>query len=477
MVDSRQQEDLSTTRLSTLTTELIRAQTKRSETAIRYKQIRSKHQNGDYASLSSILNNRTVQIQEQEVTKLSRSVQELSERYGEKHPKMIAARIDLHEIRQNLKIEIDKAVDSVRKEYQAALGLEKELNALIRKEKKDLGTIKGSSFELARLERETINNQKLYESFLIRFQQANVSEQYDASNIHIIDTARVPAKPYKLNKQRFIIIALMLGLFIGILLAFLREYLDNTFKTTKDLENKLKLPVLGVIPAIKSVKNAITPERQVISDPHSQFSENINNIRTSLLFSNIAPPPKTILITSATTLEGKSTLAINLAASLSQLDRTLFLEVDLRKPSIANSLEINPAEGITDQVLYEKSILKEAITKVGNENSQLYVMPAGSSFPNPLELLSSDYFKHQLEELKKRFTYIVLDAPPILAVSDAIVVGQLVDSVIIVAKAGSTKIQMTQETINRLSKAHIKVTGTVLCQADEKRTDDYQQLR
>jgi len=465
MVDTSQQERLSATRLSTLVTELIRAQTKRSKTEIRYKQIRSRQKNDDYAALSSILDNNAVQIQAQEVTKLSRSVQELSERYGEKHPKMIAARADLNEAKQNLKIEIDKTADGVWKEYQATLDLETELNARIKKEKRDLGAIKGSSFELVRLEREAINNQKLYESFLTRLQQASVSEQYDASNIHIIDTASVPAAPYKPNKLRFIIMSLVLGLFIGILLAFLREHLDDTFKITKELEDKLKLPVLGVIPTIK---NAIKPERQVISDPRSQFSENINNIRTGLLFSNIDTPPKTVLITSATTMEGKSTLAINLAASLGQLDRTLFLETDLRNPSVAEYLKINPTPGITDQVLHKESILKEAITKVGDKNSQFYVIPAGTFSPNPLELLSSDYFKHQLEELKKIFTYIVLDGSPALAVSDAIVVGQLVDSVIIVAKAGSTKTQMTQEAINRLSKANIKVTGTVLCQADKK---------
>lgn len=475
MIDTNQQERLAGTRLSTLTTELIRAQTKRSEAEIRYNQVRSKHKNGDYTSLSPILNDRTVQTLEQEATKLSRSVQELSERYGEKHPKMMAARADLNEAKRNLDVEIDKAVDNVRKKYQAALDHEKELKALTTKEKSDLGAIKGSSFELTRLEREVLNNQKLYESFLGRFLEANVSEQYDASNVHVIDAARVPGAPFKPNKPRFIIIALALGLLMGTLLAFLRDHLDSTFKTTEDMEEKLKLPTLGVIPVIRNTKgeDAVKPEHQVLLDSRSQFSESVNNIRTGLLFSDIDNPPKTILITSATAMEGKSTLAANLAASLSQLDSTLLLEVDLRKPTVAKNLDIKPIPGVADQALSKESILKDAIRKISDGDSKLYVMPAGSFSHNPLELLSSDYFKKLLEQLKKTFTYIVLDGPPVLAVSDAVVVGQLVDSVVVAAKAESTRIQMTQETINRLRKANIHVTGTVLCQADAKRMNYY----
>jgi len=473
MVDTSQQARLSGIRLSALTTELTQAQTKFSEIDIRYKQIHNKHQKGDYASLNSILDNPIIQMQEQEIINLSRSVQKLSERYGEKHPKMIAARADLNEARQSLKNEIDKVVDGVRKKHQAATDLEKELNTRIKKEKRDLSIIRGSSFELARLEREVANHQKLYESFLVRFQQANVSEQYDVSNIHVIDIARVPVKPYKPNRTRFIIIALALGLFMGGLFAFFREYLDNTFKTTEDLENKLNLPMLGIIPLVKESKNIVTPERQVFSDSRSQFSENVNDIRTGLLFPNIDNPSQTILVTSAVAMEGKSVLATNLASSLSQLGSTLLLEVNLRKPSIAKCLEIKPIPGIADQALSTELVLGKIITKIGDEKNKLYVMPAGRLSPNPLELLSSDYFRSLLKKLRETYTYIVLDGPPALAISDAIVIGQLVDSVIIAVKAKSTKIQMSQEAIKRLQKANVKIAGTVLCQVDIKQMYDY----
>lgn len=473
MVDSTQQERLSGTRLATLTTELIKAQTKRSESEIRYNQIRKKSEGGDYESLTSLINSPTVTTLAQEVNKLARSVQELSERYGEKHPKMTAARSDLGEAKKNLAAEINKTVDSIRKEYQAALDHEKELNTLVEKEKRDLGSIKGSSFELSRLEREVANNQKIYESFLSRFQEANVSEEYDASNVQIIDAAKVPDEPYKPNKPRFVLIALVLGLFLGLLFAFLREHLDNTFKTTEDLELKLKLPTLGIVPAVKLSKISSPPHRQVLNDPRSLFAENINTIRTGLLFANIDNPPRTILVTSATAMEGKSTLAANLAASLSQLDRTLLLEVDLRKPTVAQNMGIKPTPGVAEQALNRGAILLESLSKVGGEESNLYAIPAGSYAHNPLELLSSETFKHLLDRLKELFPYIVLDGPPMLAVSDAAVIGHLVDSVVVAVKAESTKIEMAREAINRLHKANVTITGTVLCQADAHRMNYY----
>ncbi len=473
MIDTTQQQQLAGTRLNTLSSELIRAQTKRSEAEIRYNQIKIKYENGDYATLSPMLNKPSVQTLEQEMTKLSRSVKDLSERYGDLHPKMIAARADLNQAKQNFESEVDKVVDSIRKEYQAALTQENEIIALINKEKNDLGGIRGSGFELASLEREVLNNQKSYESFLIRYQEANISEKYSASNVQIIDVALVPTIPFKPNKPRFIVIAVVLGLFIGILFAFLREHLNNTFKTVEDLEDKLQLPSLGIIPLVEKNKKTVTPELQVLSDNRSPFSESVNNIRTGLLFSNINNPPRTILVTSATAMEGKSTLATNLAASLSHLDRTLLLEIDLRKPSIAKYMGIASFPGVSDQAINNDTLLENAVTQIGDEESNLYVMPAGSFVHNPIEFLSSDAFKQLLEKLKTVYAYIVLDGPPVLAVSDAIVVGQLVDSVIVAVKAESTKIQMTQETLNRLHKGNVQVTGTVLTQVDTKRMEAY----
>ncbi len=478
LIESSQQQSIATTQLSTLNRELIRAQTKRSEAEILYNQVKSlSDKEMDYASLGPVLNSETVEDLLREVTKASRRVNELNElyskRYRDTHPEMIVAKSDLEAVNQRLKLEMQKYVNNIKKDYQATTAHEKQLKSLIRKQKGELSDLKGVSFELAQLERNMENDRKIYENFLSRFQEANISEEYDASNIRIVDSASVPSQPTKPRKRLIVLISGVLGLFLGLMLAFLREALDNTFKTTDNIEEKLGIPSLGLTAMVKAGRKSVIPERQFVSDPRSQFSENINNIRTGLLFSNIDHPPQVTLVTSATGAEGKSTLAANLAASLGQLDNTLLLEVDLRKPSLANTLKITRAPGLSDLVANQAAWDQIAISKVGKEDSDFYAVTCGTLPPNPLELISSQHFQQILEKLKARFKYIVLDAPPILAVSDAAVLGQLSDSVIMAVKAESTTIKMAQEAVSRLKKSNVHVTGAVLTQAEPRRMSYY----
>jgi len=476
LVNSNQQQQIASTQLSTLNTELIKAQTKRSEAEIVYNQVKSlkgkKGTTGNYDSLGPVLNSAAVRSLVQEEGKLSRQVKELSDRYGEKHPKMIAARSDLKGAQRNLQREINKVVDNISKQYKVAAAQERKIAALINKQKREIGDLKGTSFELARLEREVDNNRRIYETFLTRFQEANVSEEYDASNVRIIDPASVPATPYKPKKGRVVAISAALGLFLGVLLAFLRESLDNTFKTTDTIEEKLGIASLGLVPRVKKRRSAL-PEKQFLLDPRSQFSENINNIRTGLLFSNIDHPPQVILVTSATGAEGKSTLAANLAASLGQLDSTLLLEVDLRKPSLSNTLSISRSPGLSDLVANQTEMSEVPVARIGGEDSNFHVITCGTLPPNPLELISSLNFHNVMEKLRGRFKYIVLDAPPVLAVSDAAVLGHQADAVILAIKAESTTVKMTREALARLQKSNVRITGAVLSLAEPRRMSYY----
>ncbi|MFT5391703.1 MAG: succinoglycan biosynthesis transport protein ExoP, partial [Gammaproteobacteria bacterium] len=287
-------------------------------------------------------------------------------------------------------------------------------------------------------------------------------------NVRVIDRAEVPSAPYKPNKRRMIIVAGLVGLFVGIGLAFFRERLDNTFRTPATMEEKLGISSLGVVPLIT---NEHVPEREVLENPRSLFTENINHIRTGLLFSNIDNPPQMIAITSASSSEGKTTLSANLAAAFAQLDRTLLIEVDLRKPVLARRLGIASVPGITDLVAGQ--VEREQCLHQVSEKSPLFVISCGAMLPNPLEFLSSARFAETLAELREHFTYIVLDGPPALAVSDAAVIGHLADAVILAVKAESTTHKMSQEAVSRLNRATVRITGGVLCQADIERMAEY----
>lgn len=471
LMDTEQQQRIANTQLQTLNTELVRAQTQLSEAQEIYSQVQQlEREGGDYRALGPVLQSNTIRDLVREESTLSRKVQELSERYGEKHPKMIAARSDLASAQANLDREALKIVENIRKEYRLAQVQEKNIRDLITQTTTDLQSYQGDSFELTRLEREVENNRRVYESFLGKLMEADVSGDYDASNIRIIDNATIPEYPVKPRGALIIAASLVFGAFFGVVFAFVRELMGNVFRTPDQLEQELSLPSLGITPLVKKKKGNVAPERQYIADQRSTFAEAINTIRTGLIFSNIDAPPKTILITSTNGSEGKTTLAINLAVALSQLDKTLLIEMDLRKPAVGRDLGIKSDMGLSD-LLSGKTDINVFHQVEGAQN--LSVITCGTIPPNPMELISSKRFANLLQSLRDRFTHIVIDSPPTLPVSDSCVLAKMVDATIVAVKAEETKISMAKETITRLSKVNATITGVVLTQASPQKMSYY----
>lgn len=471
LMDTEQQQRIANTQLQTLNTELVRAQTQLSQAQELYAQVMQvEREGGDYRSIGPVLQSNTIRDLVREESTLNRKVQELSERYGEKHPKMIAARSDLASAQANLDREAAKIVDNVKKEYSAAQSQERNVRSLIEETRKELQIYQGDSFELTRLEREVENNRRVYESFLGKLMEADVSGDYDASNIRIIDSATVPEYPIKPRIPLIILASLFIGISFGLLFAFTRELMGNVFRTPDQLEQELSLPSLGITPLVERKKNAIEPEKQYIADQRSTFAEAINTIRTGLIFSNIDNPPKSILITSTNGSEGKTTLAINLAVALSQMDKTLLIEMDLRKPAVGRDLGIKADMGLSD-LLSGKTDANVFHQVDGAPN--LNVITCGTIPPNPMELISSKRFSNLLSSLSERFTHIVIDSPPTLPVSDSCVLAKMVDATIVAVKAEETKISMAKETITRLQKVNAKITGVVLTQASPQKMSYY----
>ena len=463
LMDTEQQQRIANTQLQTLNTELVRAQTQLSQAKDLYSQISQlERDGGDYRSLGPVLQSNTIRDLVREESTLSRKVQELSERYGEKHPKMIAARSDLASAQANLDREAAKIVESIKKDFRSAQAQEQNIKRLILETREGLQSYQGDSFELTRLEREVENNRRIYESFLGKLMEADVSGEYDASNIRVIDSATVPELPVKPRVSIVLAASIIFGAFFGVVLAFIRELMGNVFRTPDQLEQELQLPSLGITPLIKRGKATVAPEKQYIADQRSTFAEAINTIRTGLIFSNIDNPPKTILITSTNGSEGKTTLAINLAVSLSQMDKTLLIEMDLRKPAVGKDLGLKSGMGLSD-LLSDKTDTDIFHKVEGAPN--LSVITCGTIPPNPMELISSKRFSNLLKTLNENFTHIVIDSPPTLPVSDSCVLAKMADATIVAVKAEETKISMAKETITRLNKVNATITGVVLTQA------------
>lgn len=472
LVDTDQQQRIANTQLQSLNNELIRAQTNLSTAREQYLAVQSiKPGSRELYSLGPVLQNKSASDMVKEEAVLSRRVNELFERYGEKHPKMIAARAELKSAQENLASEVSKVVDNIEKDYRLAQQQVNNITQLINETRNDIQSLQTENFSLVNLERDVENNRRIYENFQVSLMEATGKGEFTASNVTIIDRAAVPKSPFKPNIQLIILLAGIFGIFLGIVLAFLREALDNTFKTPDIIEEKLKLPALGITPSVANKKGVAKPEQQYLDDSRSPFSESINTIRTGLLFSDIDNPPKSILITSSAGSEGKSTMAINLAAAYSNLGKTLLLEVDLRKPSIAANLGLKSKMGLTDLVTGTINLDSDTFFKT-NDN-QLTVITCGTMVRNPLELLSSQKFDALLEKLKLHFDYVVLDGPPTLPVSDSCILANKVDGVIFAVKAEDTRIKVAKEAVTRLQKLNANIVGVVLTVAEPNKMSDY----
>lgn len=472
LVDTQQQQNLVNNQLQSLNNALINAQTRFSTSQEQYLAIKNVDAGAkELYSLGPVLDNPATRDLVREQGRLSQRVNELFERYGEKHPTMIAARSELKSVTENLATEVSKVVNSIEKDYRLAQVQVSNIQNLIAQTKENIQSLQTENFSLVSLERDVENNRRIYENFQVSLLETSGISDYNASNVSIIDSATIPKLPYEPNIKFILVISAVFGLILGVFVAFMRESFNYTLKTPDDIEEKLSVHAIGISPVVKVKRKGPTPEQQYLNDSLTIFSESINTIRTGLLFSNIDKPPQTLLVTSASHSEGKSTLAVNLAAAFSQLGKTLLLEVDLRKPSFARTFGYNSTLGLTDLVLGSVEISQD-IMHFENKN-RLNIISCGTIIRNPLELLSSNKFDEILNLLKGSYKYIILDGPPTLPVSDSCILANKVDGVIFAVKAEQTKVKMAKESISRLQKLNANVIGAVLTVADPKKISDY----
>jgi capsular exopolysaccharide synthesis family protein len=474
MVGSTNREQIISSKLATLSAELIRAQTRRSEAEARYQQVRSlSDESPDYEALSTVLDSELVLDAGRSKKSVDARVAELSERYGSKHPKMVAVLGEQREADRRLKTELRKAVSSLRKEFEIARAQEKHFTDEIETQQAQMRAVSGKAFELDALEKEVEANRRIYETFLERFKQAEISNDYNVSNVRVIDPAQVPVTPHRPNKQRTVLSSVLIGLVAGLLLAFFRSQLDRTFKIKEDIENVLRLPVLGMVPKMRQRPwQRVSLDSFVRDEPRTAFAEAVNDIRTAILFSKVDERPKVVLVTSAVPGEGKTALASNLALSFGQRGRTLLLEGDLRKGRLNKVLERQErTPGISD-VVSGQCELKDAMVRFPDTDN-VYVLTHGTPPPNPLELLSSRRFLRCLDSLKSSFDHIIIDGSPLLPVSDSVVLGDLADVVVLTVQSERTTHPVAREAVKRLAAARIRPNGVVLQQVDFRRLHAY----
>jgi len=409
---------------------------------------------------------------------------ELNTQFGPSYPKLAQLNNQLKEIDVQIFVETRKIAGKIKGQYTAAVQRESMLHDALEKQKQQENKLNESAIEYSLLKRDLDTNRQLYEGLLEKLKEAGVSAGLRSNNFRIVDVARVPTAPVEPNIPRNLAFAFMLGLTSGVGLAFLLEGLDNTVRTTEQAQLISGLPPLGMIPlGSRSAREGANAKRLVIASsneavelitqvrPQSQMAESYRALRTSLLLSNLGAPPKVIMVTSALPQEGKTTTSINCAVVLAQKGiRVLLIDADLRRPSIHKTLGMGPRSGLSN-VLTGSASLEQAITR-SPILPNLNVLPAGTPPPNPAELLASTNMRDVLEQLRGQYDHIVVDTPPTLSVTDAVVLSPRADAIVLVIRSGHTTKQALRRSRDILMQVNAKVSG-VLLNAVDLRSPDY----
>jgi polysaccharide biosynthesis transport protein len=474
LVDMQGTLDLVDKQLTGLADRVVEARTKRDDLQGLSDQIQraGKLSTAELAAHPTLARNTTIQALKASELQAEREASELGKRYGPAHPKMLAARSDLDTVKAKLATEVGNVAAGVRKELDIARAQVEKLEAELATAKIHAQDTNRQEFTLRALKRDVESDRQLYDLFLTRFKETNLGADVESTNARIIDAAEVPETPVEPNIRRIIAVVTLLALIVGVGLALLMEYLDNTLKSGQDVEESLLLPLLGTVPLLSGRRRRKTlPERTFVDQPKSEFAEAIRTVRTGVVLSNVDVPHRVVLVTSSVPGEGKTTVAINLAMALGHLDKVLLIDADMRRASVGGKFGLPAAApGLSNLVA---GTADEASTIHRPEGLNIDIMPAGLIPPNPLELLSSRRFAETLDRLRERYDRIVIDSAPAQAVSDSLILSKACDAVVFVVRSDETPLPLVQMAVKRLRQVGAPLIGAVLNQYDSDRGARY----
>lgn len=457
---------ISAAELSLTGDRMIDARRQRAEAESQYRQVQAMRGGGwgRLATVPAVLGHPLIQQFKADEAKAQARVEELSRRYGKLHPSMEAARSELSAASASLRGQVEQVVAGIERNYQLAVANENSLQASFDANKSQIQNISRKEFKFRELQREVEASRALYDTFLIRLKETTATSDLETANARVVDPAAVPTSPIKPKKVQIVAAGALLALLVGMGMALLLETMNNTVKSTEQLEGRLNIPVLGILPLLKSKERSQMAHMFAI-DKDKSFSEAIRTIRTGVVLSAVDDPHKVMVITSSIPGEGKSTVSANLAFALGQMERVLLIDADLRRPSLGRSFEFPVGTPGLANLIAGTATLEDCIKRVDS----IDVIGAGTVPPDPLELLSSPRFAKFLEALKGKYERIIIDSPPTQAVSDAMLLATFANSVIYVVRSASTNIPLVEKGIGQLLQNNAPVNGIVLNQVDIKK--------
>lgn len=488
-------------RLTDLSKDLTRAQVERIGLESQIELIH-KHQ---YDSLPVVMDDKLVQAMQGDLAQLSAQDASLSNQFTAAYPPLAQLRAKENALRTRLNEEIQNSIKSVETSYQQALEKEKGLDAEMQRQRTLTMSLNDAAVQYAILQRDVDSYRQLYNAVLKRMKDVGVEAEAQTSNVSIVDKATAPRLASYPRKMRDLMVSGILGLLGALGLAFLLDYLDNTLRDPEEAERYLRLPNIGIIPEFSRLNSSsygpkgyapakaltavlpadgdtpkaltngsngngapgsgsrkATPIQELVTEhgTYSALGEAYRNLRTALLLSRAGAPPKVTLVTSAIAGEGKTVTAVNTAAMLAQLGASvLLIDADMRRPRCHRVLDLDNNLGLTE-VLTGVRDLHDLIRPTAVSN--LFILSSGSVPPNATELVGSPKMHQVVTQLQQIYDYIVIDSPPVMPVSDALLLATIVDGVLLVTNASRTPKQQVRAARARLEYARAKIFGTVL---------------
>lgn len=451
-------------RLGELTNAVTRARTELIAKEARYNQIREARTDDRIDSVPAVLANGFIQGLKTQLADHQRREAEMAETLADKHPQLATLRTAIATLEKRIATEIDRVVDSVRVEFEAARDEERKLSASLEAQKQEAMNLGRRSIDYGALQRDAQTNRELYNTLLQRTKETGIAGEVRSNNIRIVDPAEVPNRPARPNRPLNLAVGFAGALLLAAAVGFFFEFVDSRVKLPSEIATHLGLPFLGMIPAVDGETTASST--LLSSGAAPAFSEAFRSIRTNVVFSASEEGPRTIVVASTGPGEGKTLVSTNLAIALSQAgQRVLLVDADMRRPKVHETFELPQEPGLSNVIVGDTNA-SDAVRRTSVD--QLWVLAAGRIPPNPAELLGSRRFKRFLESVGEHFDWVVIDSPPVMAVTDSAIVAHEVMGVLFVVGAEMTSRYAAKRALEQLERAKARFFGAVLNRVDLK---------
>jgi capsular exopolysaccharide synthesis family protein len=457
--------------LGDINAQLVAAQVKVSQAEARLRGGREMAgRSGGVESLGEVLNSTAVQNLRGSETELRRKKAELGQRYGDKHPQVIQVEAELKDVRSKLHEETNRILQNLENELRVARAAESTLQRSLAELQAQAGRTMDTELQARELERRAESSRTLYQAFLSRFQETKEQEHLQRPDARVISKADIPGEPSSPQKNKVLLLGAFAGFILGIGGAFLLESLDRGFRTSAQVEQVTGLPVLGMVPLLNISQGSVVD--YVTQKPFSALAEALRAIRNAIHLANVDKPAKTVMVTSSLPSEGKSSFSASigrLAAAAGT--KTLLIDADLRRPSLAKLFSGLEREIKLEDLLQNDTAPKEAIAV--DPETNLHILFAHGKTPLTAELLGSLRMQQLLDQLSQEFELILIDTPPIMGISDGWKLARHIDSLVYLVEWAETPRETVQTALRQLEVIGISPTGLVLSKVNMRQQQQY----